>query len=57
MTRTPSNHTISHQPQSTQMLLLWTILLWWIPAISHHSVLFIFAVNFCCGSPSIRYQS
>ena len=24
------------------MLLLWTILLWWIPAISHHSVLFIF---------------
>ena len=24
------------------MLHLWTILLWWIPAISHHSVLFIF---------------
>jgi hypothetical protein len=24
------------------MLLLWTILLWWRPAISHHSVLLIF---------------
>jgi len=41
-TRTSSNHKIFLQSLRSQILLLWTILLWWRPAISHHSVLLIF---------------
>jgi hypothetical protein len=37
-----SDHTISLWRQGIWMLLLCTILLWWRPAISHHSVLLIF---------------
>ena len=57
VTRTSSDHTISLQPQRTQMLLLWTILLWWRPAIGHYSVLLVFAVHFSRDSSSIRYQT
>jgi hypothetical protein len=39
VTWTSSDHTISLWRQVTQMLLLWTILLWWRSAISNHSVL------------------
>jgi hypothetical protein len=39
---TSSDHTIFFWRQVTQMLFLWTILFWWSPAISHHSVLLIF---------------
>jgi hypothetical protein len=42
VTRTFADYTISLQPQRSQMLLLWIILLCWRPAISHHSVLLIF---------------
>ena len=38
VTRTPSDHNTSLWPQGTKILLLWTILLWWRPAISHRSV-------------------
>jgi hypothetical protein len=54
VTWTSSVHTISLWRQGTKMLLQWTILLWWRPAISHHSVL-IFVVYFCWGSPIIIY--
>ena len=40
--RTSSGYTISLWHQKTQKLLLWTILLWWRPANSHHSILLIF---------------
>jgi hypothetical protein len=56
VTWTSSDHMISHWLQGTQMLLLWTILLWWRPAVSHHSVLKFFIVHFCWGSLTIRYQ-
>ena len=38
------------------MLLLWTLLLCWRPAIRHHSVLIFFTVHFCWSSPGIRHQ-
>ena len=41
---------------SPHKLILWAILLWWRPAIRHNSVLLVFAVPLCWGSPSIRYQ-
>jgi hypothetical protein len=37
-----SDHMISLWHQGTQMLLLWNVLLWWILAISHYSILLIF---------------
>jgi len=42
VTRTSSDHLISLYPQTTQMLLMWAILLWWRLAINHHSVMLIF---------------
>jgi hypothetical protein len=42
VTGTSSDHMISLWFQGTQLLLLWTIMLWWKPTISHHSVLLIF---------------
>ena len=55
VTRISSDHNkISLWPQEAQMLLLWTILLWCRPAISHPSTLQIFTVYFCWRSPSIR---